>query len=115
VEAMKGGAADYVIKKPEHIRRLPHTIHTVLEKKRQEDALRASEQRYRSLFEDSPVSLWEEDFSAVKLFIEDLRKQGIEDFRAYFESHPEEVARCIEQIKVVDVNQATLKLFGAKS
>ncbi|MGD0612285.1 MAG: HD domain-containing phosphohydrolase [Anaerolineales bacterium] len=115
VEAMQGGAADYIIKKPKHIQRLPLTIHAVLEKKRQEDALRDSEERYHSLFEDSPVSLWEEDFSAVKRCVEDLRKQGIADFRAYFKSHPEQVMDCMKQIKVVDVNQATMKLFGAKS
>jgi DNA-binding NtrC family response regulator len=33
-EAIKRGAADYVIKSPQHIQRLPHTIHAVLEKKR---------------------------------------------------------------------------------
>ena len=115
VEAMKRGAADYVIKKPKPIRRLPLTIHAVLKKKRQEDALRDSERRYRSLFEYSPVALWEEDFSAVKLFIEDLRKQGVVDFRIYFKSHPEQITRCIKLIKVVEVNQTALKLFGAKS
>ena len=31
-EAIKRGAADYVLKTPKHIRRLPHTIHQVLEK-----------------------------------------------------------------------------------
>jgi PAS domain S-box-containing protein len=56
VEAMKRGAADYVIKNPKHIRRLPHTIQAVLERKRLEDerqqaeeALRESEERYRRL------------------------------------------------------------------
>ena len=34
VEAMKRGAADYVIKHPSHIQKLPQTIHAVLEKKR---------------------------------------------------------------------------------
>ncbi len=33
VEAMKRGAADYVIKTPKHIRRLPHTIQVALENK----------------------------------------------------------------------------------
>ena len=57
VEAMKRGAADYVIKTPEHIRRLPHAIRVVLESKqieeerRQvEEALRESEEKYRTLF-----------------------------------------------------------------
>lgn len=34
VEAMKRGAADYVIKTPKHIRRLPQTIYAILEKQR---------------------------------------------------------------------------------
>jgi PAS domain S-box-containing protein len=34
VEAMKRGAADYVIKSPSHIRRLPHTLRGVLEHRR---------------------------------------------------------------------------------
>ncbi len=50
VEAMKRGAADYVIKKFHHIQRLPLTIHAVLEKKRIEQEKRESEARYRSLF-----------------------------------------------------------------
>ncbi len=36
VEAMKRGAADYIIKTPSHIRRLPHVIHAVLEKQQLE-------------------------------------------------------------------------------
>ncbi|MGA2112546.1 MAG: PAS domain S-box protein [Anaerolineales bacterium] len=85
------------------------------ERKRAEESLRQSEERYRSLFEDSPISLWEGDFSAVKLSIEDLRKQGVTDFRAYFETYPTVVLACIRQVKIVEVNKATLKLFGAKN
>ena len=55
-ETMKRGAADYVIKSPQHIQRLPHTIQAVMEKKRLRDeqarahaALRKSESRYKRL------------------------------------------------------------------
>ena len=57
-EAIKRGAADYVIKTLKHIQRLPHIIHTVLEKKRleaerqqAEAALRESEQKSRAILD----------------------------------------------------------------
>ncbi len=88
-------------------------IEAETEQKRAEEILRVSEARYRGLFEDSPISLWEEDFSAVKGRLDDLKAEGITDFREYFKLHPEMVAELAVSIKVVDVNNATLKLFGA--
>ena len=35
--------------------------------------LRASEKRFRDLFEHSPISLYEEDFSAVRACIDEIR------------------------------------------
>ena len=84
-------------------------------RKRAQEALQESERRYRSLFEDSPISLWEEDFSEVKRYIDDLRESGISDFRRYFENHPEDVARCASMVKVLDVNKASLKLYKARN
>ena len=50
VEALKRGAADYVIKSPQHIRRLPETIHAVLEKRRLEEERQRVEQERDRLF-----------------------------------------------------------------
>ena len=72
-----------------------------------------SENKYRGLFEATPVSLWEEDFSKVKQFIDGLRQQGVTDFRSHFEAHPQDVYHCLSLIKVNDVNQATLQLYKA--
>jgi PAS domain S-box-containing protein len=77
--------------------------------------LRESEEKYRELFEASPVSLWEEDFSAVKQFVDELRLKGVSDFAAYLTNHPEDVARCAGLVKVLNMNKATLDLYGAKS
>lgn len=77
-------------------------------------ALEESEERYRDMFEDSPISLWEEDYSTVKQRLDALRGQGIGDLRTYLEAHPEVVAECASLIRVLDVNQATLRLYRAK-
>ncbi len=78
-----------------------------------EQKYRESEHRYRQLFEESPISLWEEDFSAVKHYLNSLQNRGITDFREYFEIHPEEVIKCASLIKIIDINPATMQLYGA--
>src|SRR5580692_10267416 len=65
------------------------------------------------LFAHSPVSLWVEDFSAVKRLIADVRMRGVEDFRVFTDVHEEFVPRCMSEIRVLDVNSRTLELFGA--
>ncbi|WP_299022534.1 diguanylate cyclase [uncultured Tepidimonas sp.] len=80
---------------------------------RAENSLSASERYARDLFERSPVSLWVEDFSAVKALLDEVRRSGIEDFRVFLKVHPEFVTRCMQEIRVIDVNRQTLKLFGA--
>ncbi len=75
--------------------------------------LQESEQRYRMVFENSPVSIWEEDFSAVRTLFDDLKKQGVTDIESYFDQHPETVPLCAESVKVIDVNRAALALRGA--
>ncbi|WP_119966433.1 sensor domain-containing diguanylate cyclase [Simplicispira lacusdiani] len=77
--------------------------------------LRRSERYARDLFEHSPVSLWVEDFSAVKRLLDEVRTQGIQDFKTFIKVHPEFVSRCMQEIRVIDVNQQTLQMFGAVS
>lgn len=75
--------------------------------------LALSEAYARGIFEHSPVSLWVEDFSAIKRLLDDLRVRGIVDFRVFTDVHPEFVERCMREIHVLDVNQKTLEMFGA--
>ena len=68
----------------------------------------------QDLFEHSPVSLWVEDFSAVKRLLDDIRARGISDFNTFLKVHPEFVTRCMQEIRVIDVNRETMRMFGAK-
>ncbi|MEN9563952.1 MAG: hypothetical protein RIR73_2196 [Chloroflexota bacterium] len=87
----------------------------ITESKRVEETLRASEMRFRALFEDMPIAIWEEDFSQVKMQLDLLKAAGVTDFHAYFDEHPEVVADLNRMIRVLDVNRAALKLYEAKS
>lgn len=81
-----------------------------------EAARRAEEEHRRyaeGVFEHSPVSLWIEDFSGIHALIEGVRERGIEDFRVFTDVHPEFVRQCLAEIRIIDVNQATLDLFCA--
>ncbi len=78
-------------------------------------ARRQVEWRLQSLFEASPNSLWEEDYSEVRNYFETLRSGGVTDMEAYLQEHPEAVLQCTSLIKVRDVNQKTLEMFGAES
>ncbi len=75
--------------------------------------LRDSEERFRMVFENSPVPIWEEDFSEVKRVLDSLRTQNTGDIQAYLLRHPETVQLCAELVRIVDVNCATLELHGA--
>lgn len=77
--------------------------------------LAVSEQYARDLFDYSPVSLWVEDFSGVKRLLDDVRAQGIRDFRVFISVHPEFVSQCADEIRVINVNRQTLTMFAAQS
>ncbi|HEX9839974.1 MAG TPA: PAS domain S-box protein [Anaerolineales bacterium] len=97
------------------VKALVANFHDITERKQAEEALHKSEQRHRALFEDTPISIWEEDFSAVKNHLDCLKKQGVLDLRAYFTTHPEALFECATLIRIVDVNNAAMKMYRADS
>ena len=74
-----------------------------------------SEKRYQRLFDEAPVPLWEEDFTAVFDYFDKLRQKGIHDFRTYFNTYPSEVEFCTRLINITDVNKETLVLHGVET
>jgi PAS domain S-box-containing protein len=91
------------------------TNNDVTQRKQAEAELRESERRYRHIFQGAGVSIWEEDFSAVKAAIDELKAQGVTDFREYLATHPAFIQEAISLVKIVDVNDTTLTLLQARS
>jgi len=72
----------------------------------------AYDENMRRFIDLFPLSLWEEDFSQIKVYLDELHSHGVSDFRAYFKEHPEAVNLCSKKILITDVNQYTLEIYG---
>ncbi len=90
-------------------------INEIAQRKSIHANLRLSEERFKLLFEDSPISLWEEDFSATKQMLDQLHKDGIEDIEAYIRANREFVKQCSLSIKINNINKATVQYMEAEN
>jgi diguanylate cyclase (GGDEF)-like protein/PAS domain S-box-containing protein len=77
--------------------------------------LRESEERFRQVYENSPIPIWEEDFSAVKTRLDELSEIHGDNLESYLQSHPEIVKECASLVKILNVNSAALDLHEANS
>jgi diguanylate cyclase (GGDEF)-like protein len=94
-------------------KRVLYAVNDITAEETAQRDLHLSEAYARGLFEESPVSLWVEDFSAVKRLFDGYRARGGEDLPRYMKSHPDFAESCLRGIRVIDVNQQTVRLFGA--
>jgi len=100
---------------------MPKTVISVVEDitetKRAEETIKKSEEQYKSLFNDSPIALWEEDLSEVKAYLSELGLVGQKRSLVvdYLDRHPEVVDKCIALIRIINVNKECLLLHHARS
>jgi len=86
-------------------------VRDVTARKQAELDLMESEQKYRQLFEDAPISLWEKDFSIIKHWLNNREDLPSDNLESYFLERPEMVRKLFQKVKILDVNQRTLKLY----
>lgn len=84
-----------------------------IEQARAAQALRTGEARFRSLYDNAPVALWEQDWSAVRTALSELALQGAEEPMRYLQAHPGELRRLAGLVRILDANGAALAQVGA--
>lgn len=90
-------------------------VRDISERVQADKLLYESRERYQTIFDDSPIPLWEEDFTELFKYLDKLKKDGIDDLRSYFEKNRNELISCVRKIKYRDVNNATIDLFEARN
>ncbi len=70
---------------------------------------------FELMFESAPISLWLEDYSALKLLFDTWRAQGVTDLLAHVAQTPALLQQCAACLKVLKVNRKTLTVFAANS
>jgi|GEM_PF-6012840 len=86
--------------------------HDISERNKIRQHIDELEERYRTLFDNAPVGILEWDFSEVKKYIDELRLQGVTDFKKYFEQNPEVLEKCIALIRELRRNRTANSMFG---
>jgi PAS domain S-box-containing protein len=83
-----------------------------------EDAMKnisVVDKKYFTFFENTPISLWIEDFSEAKKQVDALVKESNTDIKTYITNNPEILTKLTSLVTVKDVNNAAVKLYKAKS
>jgi len=90
-------------------------LHDITDRKRAEENLLNSEARLESMFEYSPISIWEEDFSSVKIELDKLKAGGVTDFRKFILNSPKKIEELVSLINVVSINETSIQIFETNS
>jgi len=68
---------------------------------------------YRLAFEHATASLWLEDIGAIRSELSSMTREVAFDLAAYLDLHPEFLDHVASTINVIDVNLATVRIYGA--
>ncbi len=89
-------------------------IFDITDRKKAEQELLINQSQFRSLFDHSPISLWELDLSEIYTELDKLKQNGIEDIDEYLNKDPRLIFDYINLARINNVNDATLDLFKAE-
>ena len=76
--------------------------------------LKASELRYKHVFDHLPIAMAEIDTSGLAEMFRELRQQSVTDLSAYLDEHPEFLDAALRAMKVVQSNPTHFRLMAAE-
>jgi PAS domain S-box-containing protein len=91
------------------------TLLDLTELHQQKITLQERAQRYRQLFDNADLSIWNQDMTALLTHLTALREAGVTDLAAYLDETPTALLNMISMFRVIDINPATLLLFEGHS
>lgn len=77
--------------------------------------LEENRKKYKYIFDNVGVALFEEDYSEIYEKFRKLKKDGVEKLETLIESNPDIIREMAESIKIVDVNNQAVKMYSADS
>jgi signal transduction histidine kinase/CheY-like chemotaxis protein len=115
LEIVKHGAQDYIVKGEFDATLLEKSIVYSIERKKYQDRLQQSEQKYRSTFQSVGVAIGEYDYTKLKKYVDELKQQGVEDFRSHINLSLDNLKEIRSLLTITNVNPATLRLYDCES
>lgn len=78
------------------------------------ERLQEEKNRFRAIYEEAPVGLWEQDMSRARERVVSLIEDGVDDLESYLEDHPEELREIASSIETLSVNRQLLDILDAR-
>lgn len=86
----------------------------ISERKQAHAELERSNERYRQLFHNLPIPLFQMDVSVLLAFMSELRAQGVTDITQHFDANPDALTRAMKSSRIAEVNRSAVDLFGGR-
>jgi len=90
-------------------------VQDISEYKQTSSALKQSEERFSSLFDQLPVGVQEENYHSIKKIVDKLKFKGVEDIEDYLATHPKVLHEMVSGTHITAANQALLDIHEAAS
>lgn len=92
-------------------------MENITKRKNIEKLANHNESRFKTLFDHSPVGLWEKDYSEVKKYLSDLNliNKSPEEVTLFLKNNPGALKKCLSLIKIIDVNNQCLIQYAPKT